>query len=219
MKTTEKTMAEKVAENQQIIANAFKAANVPMQETEGYPQELLLEIISKYPHPQSLRREFFERNTKRNLAVILGADKETMSLVQYYLDSFPELLFREDDKLSTYEDIKDVVARFNDGQHDAITEYRVENLKFSKHNKIRDLVEDLFHNKVPEDSLSISYYEFALQVLTSPSYLRRAEKIFADSGFDYHKRGGDGTYDNAEEHKLNDQLKELIWSVYNEIKH
>jgi hypothetical protein len=219
MKTTEKTMAEMAAEEQKIIADAFKAANVPMNEVEGYPQELLLEIISKYPHPLSLRREFFERNTKRNLAVILGADKETMSLVQYYLDSFPELILREDNKLTTYEDIKDVVARFNEGQHDAINEYKVANLMFSKHNKIRDLAEDLFHKKVPEDSLSISYYEFALQVLTSPSYLRHAERIFADNDFDYSKRGGDGSYDNTEEHKLNDQLKELIWSVYNEIKH
>jgi hypothetical protein len=67
----------------------------------------------------------------------------------------------------------------------------------------------------PVRRLSISVPEFALNIFVQRK--EEVEKIFADNGFDYMHRGGDGTYGNKKELQLDEKLRQFIQKLFNNL--
>jgi len=197
-----------------IIVDAFDKANIPIIHAEKYEPSLLLKMIEENPNPKDFRQEIFDITFRNHFSNVFDHDAIALELAMFFYEDYPELVRKKERLQEIVELVKQQAQKAKEENlTHAFTDHVRENYVFSKYKKLKDLAEQQLKN-VAEETLSISFGEFAIQIFEQ--FEQEVEEIFEKCGFSYSTKY---VYGEEKEVKLDSELQPLIWIVYNRIKH
>ena len=198
----------------EIIVDAFDKAGIPIIHADKFSPSLLLEMIEKNPNPKNFRQEIFDITFRSHYSNVFDHDAIALELAMFFYEDYPELVRNKERFLEIVELVKSQAQKAEEENlTHAFTEHIRENYVFSKYKKLKDLAQQELKD-VPDETLSISFGEFAMQILTE--FEQEVETIFEKCGFSYPTQD---IYGEEKEVKLDSELQPLIWIVYNRVKH